>query len=374
MYVNTFICLEENVSGYGKNKKHPSGHVTITSPGVVKCYIQDLEKIAKPYMVYLVSKKMNKAIRLGNINAPEETKQTTWKIDQNNIQGSGVTAKDIDCIVVIVEGETIGNTDTVLAGYTGDKYLTTSLIEHALPKKQATKPEVKPMPMPEPKPEVKSMPKPEVKPMPKPEPKPEVKPMPKPEPKPEGKPMPKPQPEPAQPGEGPGPVIIPGEESNTSVQCECGFQVKDGMVEQEIIEKIKEIINSQQAQTASKESLERQVLSQVEKFLDKGNIEDKLNQDYKDLQVQMETVINQGVNELDRADGLAEQEEIDSFWEEQDKEKEEVEDYIEPHRYEEHTAQQEVFLNDIEKVLYNIQEKMQEEMKQKKNNPQRNRW
>ncbi|MGL4797972.1 MAG: hypothetical protein ACRCWY_01040 [Cellulosilyticaceae bacterium] len=361
MYVNTFICLEENVSGYGKNKKHPSGHVTITSPGVVKCYIQDLGKIAKPYMVYLVSKKMNKAIRLGNINCPEETKQTTWKIDQNNIQGSGVTAKDIDCIVVIVEGETIGNTDTVLAGYTGDKYLTTSLIEHALPKKQATKPEVKPMPMPKPEP------KPEVKPEVKPEPKPEVKPMPKPEPK----------PEPAQPGEGPGPVIIPTEKPNTSGQCEYGFQVKDGMVEQEIIEKIKEIINSQQAQTASKESLERQVLSQVEKFLDKGNIEDKLNQDYKDLQVQMETVINKGVDELDRAEEVSGQEEIESFWEEENADVEGVEDaenYIEPHRYEDYTAQQEAFLNDIEKVLYNIQEKMQEEMKQKKNNPQRNRW
>ena len=135
MYLNTLICLEENVAGYGKSNKGPSGHITIMSPGIIKCYVQNLRNLPKEYTVYLISKNENKAVRLGNINAEDTNKQTTWKVDLDNLQGSRLKGKDIDCAAVVVEGDTIGKTDTVLIGYAKDKYLITSILESALPKK-----------------------------------------------------------------------------------------------------------------------------------------------------------------------------------------------------------------------------------------------
>ena len=135
MYLNTLICLEENVAGYGKSNKGPSGHITIMSPGIIKCYVQNLRNLPKEYTVYLISKNENKAVRLGNINAEDTNKQTTWKVDLDNLQGSRLKGKDIDCAAIVVEGDTIGKTDTVLIGYAKDKYLITSMLESALPKK-----------------------------------------------------------------------------------------------------------------------------------------------------------------------------------------------------------------------------------------------
>ena len=106
MYLNTLICLEENVAGYGKSNKGPSGHITIMSPGIIKCYVQNLRNLPKEYTVYLISKNENKAVRLGNINAEDTNKQTTWKVDLDNLQGSRLKGKDIDCAAVVVEGNT----------------------------------------------------------------------------------------------------------------------------------------------------------------------------------------------------------------------------------------------------------------------------
>ncbi len=134
MHLNKLIFLEENVSGYGKKDNTPKGHVSITSPGVIKCYVQDLKQQDKDYTMYLISKSANKAIRMGKINNPEMNKQTTWKIDMSNIDNTGIQAKDVDCVALIVEGTNTSNTDTVMLGYTKDKYLPTSMIQHALPK------------------------------------------------------------------------------------------------------------------------------------------------------------------------------------------------------------------------------------------------
>lgn len=211
MYLNTLICLEENVTGYGKNGARATGHITITSPGIVKCYVQNLRQLPKEYTVYLISKDQNKAVRLGCINVCDGNKQVTWKVDLNNIKGTGLKGKDIDSAAVIVEGDSIGNTDTVLIGYTQGKYLITSMLESALPKKSApaTSETEKCAPIPKPMPKVEH--KKEVKVEPKVEPKEEIKVEPKVEPiteivMPEGGPGPVIMPEPE---DGPGPVIIP---------------------------------------------------------------------------------------------------------------------------------------------------------------------
>ncbi|MBU3810720.1 MAG: hypothetical protein H9893_03605 [Candidatus Niameybacter stercoravium] len=156
MYLNTLICLEENVTGYGKNGARATGHITITSPGIVKCYVQNLRQLPKEYTVYLISKDQNKAARLGCINVCDGNKQVNWKVDLNNIKGTGLKGKDIDSAAIIVEGDSIGNTDTVLIGYTQGKYLITSMLESALPKKSApaTSETEKCAPIPKPMPKV----------------------------------------------------------------------------------------------------------------------------------------------------------------------------------------------------------------------------
>ena len=141
MYLNTLICLEENVGGYGKNGERATGHVTITSPGIVKCYVQNLRQLPKEYTVYLISKDQNKAVRLGGINVCDGNKQVAWKVDLNNINGTGLKGTDIDSAAIICEGDSIGNTDTILIGYTQGKYLITSMLESALPKKTAQAPQ-----------------------------------------------------------------------------------------------------------------------------------------------------------------------------------------------------------------------------------------
>lgn len=219
MYLNTLICLEENVTGYGKNGARATGHITITSPGIVKCYVQNLRQLPKEYTVYLISKDQNKAVRLGCINVCDGNKQVTWKVDLNNIKGTGLKGKDIDSAAVIVEGDSIGNTDTVLIGYTQGKYLITSMLESALPKKSAPAtsetekcaPIPKPMPKVEHKKEVKEGSKVEHKKEIKEEPKVEYKKEIKVEPKVEYKEEMKVEPitEIVMPEGGPGPVIIP---------------------------------------------------------------------------------------------------------------------------------------------------------------------
>lgn len=216
MYLNTFINLEENITGYGRNSKKPSGHTIITMPGMVRLYLQDLKELTgKKYICYALSKKDNKAVRLGEINDPSENKMTNWRIDINNVLGKGVRADNIDCIAVVIEGNTVGNTDTIMLGYVGEKYLITPLLEKGLPKKEL-KVELEERKDSTPKTAEKPKQETKIKSVEKSEAKPEIKPLIKPLPKPnlaEKEPEVMPQVKSVVPVEEPAPVIIPVEKS-----------------------------------------------------------------------------------------------------------------------------------------------------------------
>ncbi|OOO00299.1 MAG: hypothetical protein ATN35_07990 [Epulopiscium sp. Nele67-Bin004] len=135
MYLNTFINLEENINGYSNGSNQVTGHATITMPGRVKLYVDNLKDAAgKDYVCYLMSKSKNKSVRLGELSNPSQSKQNNWKIDLKDVCGKGLDAASVDAVAIVVEGSSAGNTDVVLVGYTGDKYLITPLIEKALPK------------------------------------------------------------------------------------------------------------------------------------------------------------------------------------------------------------------------------------------------
>lgn len=323
MYLNTLICLEENVTGYGKNGAKATGHITITSPGIVKCYVQNLRQLPKEYTVYLISKNQNKAVRLGCINVCEENKQTTWKVDLNNLKGTGLKGTDIDSAAVIVEGDSIGNTDTVLIGYTQGKYLITSMLESALPKKSApatpkpvSKPEVKVQPatevvMPNPVggPGPVIVPKPAGGPGPVIVPKPEEAPchviFPMPEggpgpvivPKPEGGPGPVIVP---MPGEGPGPVIIPkpGEACTEKDECECKVYVpisEDGdATEVEILRGLQTAF----ARTPNKEDLASRVERIIKESVSPINVSKQMRPLVNRVDKEEEQYLNQIENVL----------------------------------------------------------------------------
>ena len=139
MYVNTFICLDENIAGYGMNKKAPTGHVTIMTPGLIRCYVENLVQRGNPYVLYLLSKANNKAVRVGEINPSNKDKETRWKTDIENIFNSGIKGNAIDAAAIVIEGNTAGNTDAILTGFTNDKYLIVPLLEQLIPKKNTSK-------------------------------------------------------------------------------------------------------------------------------------------------------------------------------------------------------------------------------------------
>ena len=58
MYVNTLISLEENMPTYGINSKRLNGHVTLSSPGIIRCYVQNLNTLdTKQLILYVFSSK-----------------------------------------------------------------------------------------------------------------------------------------------------------------------------------------------------------------------------------------------------------------------------------------------------------------------------
>lgn len=62
MYVNILITLQENLSTYGIDGKKVTGHVTLNSPGLIKCYVQNLRKSTngQTYALYAFSKAKDK--------------------------------------------------------------------------------------------------------------------------------------------------------------------------------------------------------------------------------------------------------------------------------------------------------------------------
>ncbi len=84
MYLNTFINLEENITGYSKSGKPISGHVTISMPGRVKLYVDGLKDAeGTNYVCYLMSRAKNKAVRLGDVSIPSTNKQTSTGISKH---------------------------------------------------------------------------------------------------------------------------------------------------------------------------------------------------------------------------------------------------------------------------------------------------
>ncbi|ONI38105.1 hypothetical protein AN639_11545 [Candidatus Epulonipiscium fishelsonii] len=143
MNLNTFINLKENMNGYTQSNKSSSGHIILSMPGRVKLYLDGL-KDAK-YVCYLLSKSQNKAVRLGELNLPSKNKQTIWKIDVKNMDGNGLLAQDIDGAAIVVEGNTLNDTNIVMVGYAHDSYIVVPLIDKVLPKSNMIKKQSEPI-------------------------------------------------------------------------------------------------------------------------------------------------------------------------------------------------------------------------------------
>ena len=80
MYVNNLISLQENISTYGIDNSKVTGHVTLSSPGMIKCYVQNLKPSSSNngYVFCVFSKHHNKGIKLGKLLTQKETK---WLVD-----------------------------------------------------------------------------------------------------------------------------------------------------------------------------------------------------------------------------------------------------------------------------------------------------
>ena len=133
MYVNTLITLQENLSTYGIDGKKVTGHVTITSPGLIKCYVQNLKKQidGRTYAFYAFSKTKDKGIRLGSLSNDKETK---WIIDGKNIGNAGINLEELDGVAIVVEDEMRG-ADTILIGFKSNRYMIIPLIDEIYKKR-----------------------------------------------------------------------------------------------------------------------------------------------------------------------------------------------------------------------------------------------
>ena len=133
MYVNTLITLQENLSTYGIDGKKVTGHVTITSPGLIKCYVQNLKKqpSGQTYALYAFSKTKDKGVRLGNLGSEKETK---WITNGKNIENSGINIEEIDGVAIVVEDNMRG-ADTILMGFKNNRYMIIPLIDDIFKKK-----------------------------------------------------------------------------------------------------------------------------------------------------------------------------------------------------------------------------------------------
>ena len=134
MYINTLIGLEENMPTYGINGKKVNGHVSITTPGIIKCYVQNLNlKGEKALELYAFSSKDDRGVRIGELISPTESKETRWRVDEQDIMNSGLKIKDIDAVAVVKEGDSMRNTDTVLIGFARNKYTINAILQELLP-------------------------------------------------------------------------------------------------------------------------------------------------------------------------------------------------------------------------------------------------
>ena len=127
MYVNTLITLQENLATYAVDGKKVSGHVTISSPGMIKCYIQNLrgQGRGQEYAFYVLSKTHNKGIRIGKLSNQKESK---WRVNEKDIEGSGLKLEELDAAAIVAE-DSMRGADTIAMGFKNNRYIIIPLID-----------------------------------------------------------------------------------------------------------------------------------------------------------------------------------------------------------------------------------------------------
>ena len=134
MYVNNLISLQENISTYGIDDRKVTGHVTLSSPGMIKCYVQNLKALpsGNRYVFCIFSKNHNEGIKVGKLGAEKETK---WIVDEKNILGSGLRLEEIDGVALVAEHEMRG-AEAVVVGFSRDRYMLLSMVDSLFPRKE----------------------------------------------------------------------------------------------------------------------------------------------------------------------------------------------------------------------------------------------
>ena len=142
MYVNNLISLQENISTYGIDGHKVTGHVTLSSPGMIRCYVQNLKSLptSNDYIFCVFSKSQNRGVKLGKLGAQKETR---WLVEEKNILGSGLKLEDIDGVALVVDYEMRG-IETVVVGFMRERYMLFPIIDHLFPK-QVTPPKLTPI-------------------------------------------------------------------------------------------------------------------------------------------------------------------------------------------------------------------------------------
>lgn len=132
MYVNVLINLQENIPTYGVNGKKVTGHVMVTSPGVIKCYVENLNQSGnRRFALYAFSNKDSKGTKIGNLS---EEKMTKWIVDEKNVKESGIKLEDIDAIAITLQGEGMRGVDAVLVGFKENRYMIMPILEELVPR------------------------------------------------------------------------------------------------------------------------------------------------------------------------------------------------------------------------------------------------
>ena len=137
MAINYLVSLQENMPTYGANGDKVTGHVTIKSPGLIKCYIQNIKKIKNDskYIFCVMSKQKNRGVKIGEVGVEKENR---WLVNQNNINGSGLRLEDIDGVAVVMDDKD-KEPETVLLGFVKDRYQVYHIIEQLFPRQTELK-------------------------------------------------------------------------------------------------------------------------------------------------------------------------------------------------------------------------------------------
>ena len=132
MYVNTLISLQENIPTYGVEGKTVTGHVTISTPGIIRCYVQNLKQTNnRTFELYVLSSKQDTGVRIGELGKEKETK---WRVDEHSVMGSNIALKDIDGVAIIVKENELRGVDAILLGFKNERFTVLPILESIVPK------------------------------------------------------------------------------------------------------------------------------------------------------------------------------------------------------------------------------------------------